>query len=57
MNMATVSQFIKTDERRSEYEDQILRRKALDVVLANAAITEKETSLEELEKENEDAES
>lgn len=54
MNMAVVSKFIQDEERRDEYEDRILRRKALDVVISNAAITEKEVTREELEQEDED---
>ncbi|MFP4192435.1 MAG: hypothetical protein ACLFU6_10230, partial [Candidatus Hydrogenedentota bacterium] len=44
-----VAQVLMSGQMRSQTEDQILRRKALDHVLEHATITEKEVNRSELE--------
>jgi len=45
---STVADFIRSDERRSSYENRILLAKAMKVVMDNANVTNKEVPRDEL---------
>jgi trigger factor len=47
-----VGRFLQDEAHRDEYEGRIYRRKAMDLILGNAQITDKEVTEDELDKEN-----
>ena len=57
MEMEVVNRFLEQEGQRDSYESRIFRKKAMDVVMSSATITEKEVSSEELEADDEQQES
>lgn len=55
--METVRRFMQQTDQQDEYESRILRRKAMDFLLENANITDREVPAEELEEETDETES
>jgi len=50
VELATVNRYLASDDQRDTYENQILTRKALDIVMEHASVTDEEVTEEELEK-------
>jgi len=55
MEMDIAMRFLDQEDKRSDYENRIFRRKALAVVMDNAKVKEKKVTREELYKEGEEA--
>lgn len=55
MDIEIAQRFLSQDEKRSDYEDRIYRKKALAAVMDNAKIKDKKVTREELEKFEEEA--
>ncbi len=52
-----VRRYMQQDEQHDEYESRIIRRKAMELLLEHAKITDKEVPAEELEEETDETES
>ena len=55
MEMDIAKRFLDQDDKRSDYEERIFRKKAIAVIMDSAKVTDKKVTREELEKDGADA--
>ena len=55
MDLDVAKRFLSQDDKRSDYEERIYRKKAVAVIMDNAKVTDKKVTREELEKDEEAA--
>jgi trigger factor len=55
MDIDIAKRFLDQDDKRSDYEERIFRKKAVAVIMDNAKVTDKKVTREELEKDGADA--
>ena len=55
MDMEIAKRFLDQEDKRSDYEERIYRKKAVAVIMAGAKVTDKKVTREEMEKDGADA--
>ena len=55
MDMEIAKRFLDQEDKRSDYEERIYRKKAVAVIMAGAKVTDKKVTREEMEKDSADA--